>query len=325
MKVDIEKGPCKKTLYLVFSLVIVMLGIGFFVYTKKHHCESSARFINKDFVCNSKPVVDKKGYAKIQSEIEEFVEGEKQQNRADHVSVYFRDLINGPVFGIGEYEDFAPASLLKLPLALVYMVLAEENPDIFSESLLFTKSDVRFVREFGQNELESGVSYTIEDLLSFMIVRSDNDAYLLLYDYLTNTYGEKIIYDTYLELGILAPQDMYDEIISVRRYGSLFRALYNVSLVNEELSEKLLSWLAQSTFAGGLQSAVPPHISIAHKFGERGLRDGSKQLHDCGIVYYPDNPYLLCIMTQGKNFDDLVKVISHISKLIYQEFDSRRL
>jgi len=27
------------------------------------------------------------------------------------------------------------------------------------------------------------------------------------------------------------------------------------------------------------------------------------QLHDCGIVYYPETPYLLCVMTKGWNFE----------------------
>ena len=33
-------------------------------------------------------------------------------------------------------------------------------------------------------------------------------------------------------------------------------------------------------------------------------------MHDCGIVYIPNSPYLLCIMTKGNSNDKLLKVIS---------------
>jgi hypothetical protein len=87
----------------------------------------------------------------------------------------------------------------------------------------------------------------------------------------------------------------------------------------------LLSLLVQSDFGGGLQSGVPPNIKVANKFGERILESGEKQLHDCGIIYYPDNPYQLCIMTSGNNFKELEKIIREISKEVYEEVDSRRV
>jgi hypothetical protein len=42
-------------------------------------------------------------------------------------------------------------------------------------------------------------------------------------------------------------------------------------------------------------------------------------------VYYPQNPYLLCIMTEGDDFNALSEVIGIVSKAVYEEFDSRRL
>jgi hypothetical protein len=67
------------------------------------------------------------------------------------------------------------------------------------------------------------------------------------------------------------------------------------------------------------------NIPVAHKFGERtGFAGGVKQLHDCGIVYYPKNPYLLCIMTRGTDFTKLESTIAAVSKMVYQEFDSRK-
>lgn len=320
-----EKMISLKRFYFILVVCVLVAGSLFFIYVQHHHCRLGLRFVNKDFVCNSKPVVDKRGYAKLQSEIEEIIRTEKESNKVEYVSVYFRDLANGPVFGIDEYEDFAPASLLKLPLALVYMVIGEKEPDLFSRKITFEGSDSKFVQSFDDSDLVKGSVYSIEELLSVMIAHSDNDAYQILYSYITSHYGEKIIYETYLELGILSPKDAFDEVISVRRYGSIFRALYNASLINVEFSEKLLSWLANSTFTEGLVSSIPREIHVAHKFGERTLQNGAKQFHDCGIIYYPENPYLLCVMSQGHDFDSLIKLISRISAFVYDEFNSRKL
>ena len=62
---------------------------------------------------------------------------------------------------------------------------------------------------------------------------------------------------------------------------------------------------------------------MAHKFGENtdiDLTTGTqvdKELHDCGIVYVPQKPYLLCVMTRGQDFNSLTNVISSISKIVY--------
>jgi hypothetical protein len=80
-------------------------------------------------------------------------------------------------------------------------------------------------------------------------------------------------------------------------------------------------------YKDGLIAGVPSNITISHKFGERELTDEKgnvvNQLHDCGIVYYPEHPYLLCIMTRGKNIDNLSRSISAISKIVYQEVSLR--
>ena len=84
------------------------------------------------------------------------------------------------------------------------------------------------------------------------------------------------------------------------------------------MSEKLLSILSKTEYKGGLVAGVPDNIIVSHKFGERVIGD-VYQLHDCGIVYYPNNPYLLCVMTKGTEFTKLEKVIQDISGMVYQD------
>jgi beta-lactamase class A len=86
------------------------------------------------------------------------------------------------------------------------------------------------------------------------------------------------------------------------------------------MSEKALKLLSQIKYTDALVKGINnPQIIVSHKFGERTFNDtGEKQLHDCGIVYIPQKPYLVCIMTRGDDFTKLSSSIAQISKTIYQ-------
>src|SRR6185437_13516132 len=90
--------------------------------------------------------------------------------------------------------------------------------------------------------------------------------------------------------------------------------------LSPEMSEKALKLLSQTTFTSGIVAGVPKNIPVAHKFGERAYdTDATKELHDCGIVYFPNHPYMLCIMTKGTDFGSLATVLKTISQKTYDE------
>ena len=87
-------------------------------------------------------------------------------------------------------------------------------------------------------------------------------------------------------------------------------------------SEKALDILSKTTFNDGLVAGVDKGITVSHKFGE--YVGQQIELHDCGIIYYPENPYFLCIMTRGDNLDNLKDVIKNISGQIYDYYKNSR-
>jgi beta-lactamase class A len=237
------------------------------------------------------------------------------------VAVYFRDLNNGPWYGVNESQNYSPASLLKVPLMIAYFKQAEANPAVLNTKLTYSKlvdvgSEYQYFRP--SQTIELGKSYTVNELIERMIVYSDNQALALL-----SSYNESAWLKTYTDLGInIPPMRGLDDYMSVKDYASFFRILYNASYLNKEHSSLALELLSKSEFNWGLRAGVPPEIGVAHKFGERHIND-MQQLHDCGIVYYPNHPYLLCIMTRGRNLSALAKAIQEISGLIYNEIQSQ--
>jgi hypothetical protein len=61
------------------------------------------------------------------------------------------------------------------------------------------------------------------------------------------------------------------------------------------------------------------------KFGELiNAADGARQLHECGIIYYPYRPYLLCMMTKGHSFEDLDNTINKVSQAVYDSISDTK-
>jgi beta-lactamase class A len=136
--------------------------------------------------------------------------------------------------------------------------------------------------------------------------------------------GKDLRLETLRELGLIAPRSNLEATITTQDYASIFRLLYNSPYLSVDNSEKILSLMAISPFDSGLVAGVPADIKVANKFGER-FNENEKQLHDCGIIYYPGNPYLLCVMTKGDDWNKLTEIISAVSKIVYDEVHSRRL
>ena len=265
----------------------------------------------------------------FQYKVNGLIEESLRKHDAVAVSVYFRDLNNGNWFGIGERDKFSPKNLLKMPLMIAYFKWAEMNPLVLRKKLVYTGTEERTEQEHSRplKEMEAGKSYTVNDLIYRMIVYDDAAAYAMLNANLPAIRLEKIFKDLYVEYD---PHKQEDS-LSLNAFAAFYRVLFNASYLNEEMSEKALRYLSKSTFRDGMASGIPPNIDIASKHGERTIKvteDGEEkelsQLHEFGIIYYPNRPYLLGIMARGGDFDQLVKISHDISRLVYEEVDKQQ-
>lgn len=256
--------------------------------------------------------------------IETFVKDAVKKKRASHVSIYFRDLTNGPVFGMNMEERFSPASLLKVPLMIAYLKMAESQPALLKKELAYDgNQDLNRAKSFkGSRAIEPGKRYTVEELIRMMIVYSDNNAMRLLFTHMDQGFREEV----YRDLGIVDRTGTGDYILSVEEYAFCFRVLFNATYLNREMSEQALRYLAQPDFPFGIIGGVPPGIIVAQKYGER-VRDkiNDKELHDCGIVYYPNMPYLLCVMTKGEDYRVLAEMTKDLSAMFYYEVNGNHV
>jgi beta-lactamase class A len=301
----------------------VVIGLRF-ADRERRACLARWAYVNAALACNGGPAVTKRGYDAFREELVSVLRTRAASGAPTEVAVYFRDLAAGPIFGIDEFTQFVPASLLKLPLVLAYLALEENAPGFIDQTVVYhSDGGVPEQSILPATTLRDGQSYAIATLLANTLRFSDNASYLLLLRHLrTRQNSDAILLQTYRDLGIVNPNDALDETVNVRGYASLFRLLYNASYLSPELSERALAWLAESRFDEALVAGVPKGVVVAHKFGERDLGT-ARQLHDCGIVYYPKNPYLLCVMTRGDDLRELAETVRFVSGMVYREVDSR--
>ena len=279
---------------------------------------SGGRLTNPLLECDVPEVV----YSELRPfkyKVQDYVDKQFTAGKAKNIAVYFRDLNNGPWFGINALENFSPASLLKVPVMIAYLRYANGDVSVLDTefSPILAESGVSQVINPPEH-LAEGKTYTIENLLYRMIAYSDNDAAATL----IARIDQKALQQTFVDLGMVVPEERsLEDFMSVREYASFFRILFNASYLSRTMSERGLEYLTRSSFTNGIVAGVPAGITVAHKFGERSLGEGVRQLHDCGIIYYPKRPYVLCVMTRGSDFEKQANVISNISRIVWDEID----
>ena len=328
----------KKTLvlYSVLSLVLGFLLCWIFIYhilpssSKMQINNTGLRLSQKDYplisqllLCN----IDGYDYNRdkiLENTVRRFVSDRIYRGLAENMSVFIINYKNGQWLGVNENERYDPASLLKVPLMIAYFKYVQTNPKILEESTSYEGDDQNNDEYFKSSDnIKPGRLYSINELIKSMIVNSDNTAAILLQNYIDKNF----LMNIFTDLGLPTPSfNLNVEYISAKSYSYFFRILYNKTYLNKELSEKALEILVQSKNSI-IHDGLPQGITVAQKFGERSFYDPNnvlkdRELHDCGIIYKPDSPYLLCVMSRGKNFDDMKKNIIDLSALVYKNISS---
>ncbi len=289
--------------------------------------EGGFRYISPLLECeSSRDAVENIEFNPLENRIRRVIDEQKKRRWLSEESVYFRMLDSGKWLSVNPAVFYYPASLMKVPVLIAVLKKAEIDPHLLGVTVKFSgKTELSDMPQYfaPSKKLEAGKSYTIEELLNMMIVYSDNNALSLLVEHL----GKPLISRTFEELGLLDPfSQSYIEneySLTVDQYVISLRVLYNASYLSKAMSERALGLLTRIEFRQGLVEGVPSDIPVAHKFGERVWDNISpgKELHDCGIIYYPAHPYLLCIMTKGDSFEYLDDGIKEMSQAVYEEVD----
>lgn len=223
------------------------------------------------------------------------------------LAFYFEYLPTGSSIGINEKAEFSAASLIKVPIVMAYYHYMErlKLEDSPRARLKITDIDNSF-GELGKKGV--GAEITLEEAARLALTASDNTAALVL----AHNVPQEDFEDVYQGLDIDFKKIDEEVIITAKQYSSILKALYFSAVLEKENSQKILELLTKTHFQDKLKAGVPQNVTVANKFGILG----NALFQDCGIVYVPRRPYILCIVS--KSDETIAKArMKNISNIIY--------
>jgi len=248
-----------------------------------------------------------------------YIADQQQSGNIISASVFLRRMADNSWININPEHVYHPASLLKVPEMITFLKKAETEPGLLEQKVLF-KAPYRDLptQYYSAKTLQPGHSYTIKELFHFMIVYSDNNANVELFARMDLAQFSSMYRAMHLTVPNMTD---YSYQVGPKDYSRFLELLFNASYLSPQASEFAAELLTETTFKDGLVKRIPKNTIVAHKMGEWG--DGiTVELHDCGIIYLANNPYILSVMTRGTDMQHLSDVIANISQMSYEVMSS---
>jgi beta-lactamase class A len=248
----------------------------------------------------------------------EIIEKYKQSSGLTNASVYLR--ANGEWTVVNESEEYDPGSLFKVPVMITILKMEEDNPGFLNKVIPYQKKiETGKKLAYASKAIVLGQSYTVRELLRYMIQYSDNAATILLESNMDNKAMQKLFSDVGLKVpNVYATQYQF----TVRDYSLFMRTIFNAGYLSIKNSEYAAELLSECEFKDGILKGIPPNTKIAHKFGESGDQN-IKQLHESAVVYLENGGYLLTVMTKGNDVKKLSDLIGEISRTVYNDVNNQ--
>lgn len=229
----------------------------------------------------------------------------------DSLGLYFEYLPSGNSIGVNSSNEYIFVSLLKLPVVMAVYKQVEQGHVSIDDTLTIQQDDLD--NQFGTlYKSGAGTKITVKDAILKTIADSDNTAKNALGHVITNDD----ILDVLDSLDIPQDADKNTPVVSPKNYSSILRSLYLSSYLTRKYSNLLLNDMTLSHFNDEIAQPIPNTIKVAHKIGVHEPSSDTPVYSDCGIVYLPKRPYILCIMTKSPS-DKAKEYMQTISKMIY--------
>lgn len=232
--------------------------------------------------------------------------------RTDDYSFYIK--VIGEDFELGHQEDelFYPASMYKVPIAILILKDIDEGKYSLDDELTIQDRNKFYTSDQLYHE-PSGTSLTVKELLRYMIVFSDNTAWDMLMDNLlgkTHEIDARIESELGLELTQRVPFQS-----TARELGEVYEGLYYNRYLSQESNEYLMELLTNITESQNdrIPSGLPVGTKVAHKIGTWiGIYE------DGGIVFGEKFDYVIVIMNRDTSTQQAIKDISKMSEIVWE-------
>lgn len=234
----------------------------------------------------------------------------------DSFGFYFEYLPTGTSITVNALNEFHAASLFKVPVVMSYYHYLHRLGVKDDPQITVTKDMID--NQFG-DLWKKGPGYRIRasEAVRLALEESDNTAARSLVPLIDKQDFDAV----YQGLDIDLQSDKEGALLTAKNYSSILKALYFSSVLDKDASEEILNILTQTKFPDKLAAGVPSYIPVAHKIGDYSDDKGKEAFMDCGIVYVPRRPYILCMLSIGDEQTARSRM-QEVSKTIYDYMSS---
>lgn len=320
-----------KSRAIIFAETIIILGLCIYLISvishpapqvvKTSYCD---KYMYEDKTCLLSPriytgILNPESYLVLNFKpLQEDLQNYIRENNLSS-SVYVLNIRDSASFGINANEGFEPASLNKLPVAIIILRKVEKGE--LSLNTLLPIND--YDRDNKSGPLYSNYSITkmtVKELLNYMLSDSDNTAFRVLEEQVTleDLQGLSSYLNYYIkDISLLPNNNTYQ--ITPKSTANLFMSLYLSTDLKPENSELILSLLANTSgddFDLKKYANIPQSVIISEKYGSYYVGE-EKNFHDCGIMYVKESRIFYCVMTKNLDTEKASNAIGEIVNKIY--------
>lgn len=298
--------------WVIYTLLVFLIISLFFIFRNKGGNDN----LNSDFEMLDplRKFTSAENYLTNIEDLRTYFRGVGEQY-PNSITIYYENINSGANISINRDLRLFPASLSKLVQAIIIVKRVEEGKLSFDQKLKILPADLSSESGALYKTITKDTSLTVENLLKELIVNSDNTA--------QNVFRRYVDFEDYINFqNVVGLQDLYNEngFISAKEYTRILRVLYTSNFLRPENSEKILNYMANSTFKDYLSAGIPSDIKFAHKYGENIEYN---IFADSGIVYIPKKPYMISVIIKGENStletrEKITKLMKEIGERAYQ-------
>lgn len=245
----------------------------------------------------------------LKNQIEEILAGEESK-----YGIVIKDIETQTSLEINSDKQLHPASVYKVPLALIVLKDVENKKISLDDKLLITSSEK--VYSFDPlSKIEGNYEKTIREILYYLIHYSDNTAMTTLEHRLGGVKDLQARMES--ELGIKGFTRL-PGVTNAQITAEVFEGLYSQKYLSKELNDYLISLLKDiiSNQNDRIPAGVPDGTEVAHKIGTL-----NSTYHDAGIVYGEKRDYVIVVLNDDINPATGRDKIRRISEATYNHLN----
>ncbi|WP_306569037.1 serine hydrolase [Faecalispora jeddahensis] len=237
-------------------------------------------------------------------------------------AVFIKDLTDGETLCFHEKAVFPSASTIKLVIMACLLDQVKTGRLSLEDPVVLTE-EMRTGGDGILKELSAGHRFSLREILTLMIIVSDNTATNILIELMGMDAVNEMAGRLGLSRTVLGRRMMDSE---ARKQGKdnytcagdiahILELIYEQKCVDVPSSRLMLDILRRQQQSGRLQLYLPEEVEIAHKCGDLDFLE-----HDAGIVLLPKRPYLIVVLTRDNPTNkDGREVIGTVSRMVYEE------